>query len=56
MFHDGLNENEYTLQYSSDNEFLCKYCMECDPINSVTNINKGDHVFTCGRRGMTGTN
>ena len=50
-FHADLNENDDDINWLNDEEFLCKYRMDRDTLDAVTNIIKGDPVFKRGRRG-----
>ena len=50
-FHAELNENDDDLNWLNDDEFLCKYRMDRDTLDAMTNIIKGDPVFKRGTRG-----
>jgi hypothetical protein len=50
-FLSDLNEDDSDINWLSDDEFLCKYRMDRQTLDAVTNLIKGDPVFNRGSRG-----
>eukprot|EP00804_Cyclotella_cryptica_P020490 CCRYP_019801-RA/>CCRYP_019801-RA protein AED:0.17 eAED:0.24 QI:0/0/0/1/0/0/4/0/250 len=46
-----LNDSEDNQNWLSDDEFLCKYKMNCSTLDAVTNLIKGDRMFQRGQQG-----
>eukprot|EP00804_Cyclotella_cryptica_P013933 CCRYP_002435-RA/>CCRYP_002435-RA protein AED:0.10 eAED:0.10 QI:0/0/0/1/0/0/2/0/314 len=51
VFECDLNSSTENQNWLLDDEFLCKYRMNCDTFNAIINLIEGDPIFQRGQQG-----